>query len=114
MDRLQLEHFLAVVEEGTFTGRAQKVCRTERAVSRSINGLEDEIGLPLFAREVHEATLTEAGRRLVDYARRMLCLQEDAMPALSDLRTMRAGLAATTRRLGTARTAALFADRSTR
>ena len=42
MDLLQLEHFLAVVEEGTFTRAAERVCRTQPAVSQSIKKLEDE------------------------------------------------------------------------
>ena len=72
MDLLQLEHFLAVVEERTFTRAAERVCRTQPAVSQSIKKLEEEVGAPLFARDVHEVSLTEAGRVLADYARRMV------------------------------------------
>ena len=39
MDLLQLEHFLAVVDEGTFTRAAERVCRTQPAVSQSIKKL---------------------------------------------------------------------------
>ena len=63
MDLLQLEHFLAVVEERTFTRAAERVCRTQPAVSQSIKKLEEEVGAPLFARDVHEVSLTEAGPR---------------------------------------------------
>mgnify|MGYP003694794363 CR=1 FL=1 len=66
MDLLQLEHFLAVVEERTFTRAAERVCRTQPAVSQSIKKLEDEIGAPLFARDVHDVSLTEAGTVLVE------------------------------------------------
>jgi DNA-binding transcriptional LysR family regulator len=44
MDLLQLEHFLAVVEERTFT-RAERVCRTQPAVSQSIKKLEPATGV---------------------------------------------------------------------
>ena len=44
MDLLQLEHFLAVVEEGTFTRAAERVSRTQPAVSQSIKKLEEEVG----------------------------------------------------------------------
>ena len=47
MDLLQLEHFLAVAEEGSFTRAAERVGRTQPAVSLSIKKLEDEIGAPL-------------------------------------------------------------------
>jgi DNA-binding transcriptional LysR family regulator len=62
MDFLQLEHFLAVAEERTFTRAAERVCRTQPAVSQSIKKLEEEVGTPLFERNAHEVTLTEAGR----------------------------------------------------
>ncbi len=91
MDLLQLEHFLAIVEERTFTRAAERVSRTQPAVSQSIKKLEDEIGAPLFARDVHEVTLTEAGRVLADYARRMVHLRDEAMRQVSELKTMKAG-----------------------
>jgi len=91
MDLLQLEHFLAIVEERTFTRAAERVSRTQPAVSQSIKKLEDEIGAPLFARDVHEVTLTEAGRVLADYARRMVHLRDEAVRRVADLRSMKAG-----------------------
>ena len=54
MDLLQLEHFVAVAEEHTLTRGAERVCRTQSAVSQSIKKLEDEIGAPLFARDLHD------------------------------------------------------------
>ena len=91
MDLLQLEHFLAVVEERTFTRAAERVCRTQPAVSQSIKKLEDEVGAPLFARDVHEVSLTEAGKVLADYARRMVNLRNEAMHQVSQLKALKAG-----------------------
>src|SRR5262245_10390211 len=91
MDLLQLEHFLAVVEEGTFTRAAERVCRTQPAVSQSIKKLEEEVGAPLFARDVHEVSLTEAGRVLADYARRMVHLRDEALRQVTELRSLKAG-----------------------
>lgn len=91
MDLLQLEHFLAVVEERTFTRAAERVCRTQPAVSQSIKKLEEEVGSALFARDVHEVSLTEAGRVLADYARRMVSLRDDAVRHVSELKTLQAG-----------------------
>ena len=85
MDLLQLEHFLAVVEERTFTRAAERVCRTQPAVSQSIKKLEEEVGAPLFARDVHEVSLTEAGRVLADYARRMVQLRDEALRQVTEL-----------------------------
>jgi DNA-binding transcriptional LysR family regulator len=91
MDLLQLEHFLAVVEEGSFTRAAERVCRTQPAVSQSIKKLEEEVGSPLFARDVHEVSLTEAGKVLVDYARKMVRARDGAMRDLSALKTLKTG-----------------------
>jgi DNA-binding transcriptional LysR family regulator len=91
MDLLQLEHFLAVVEEGTFTRAAERVSRTQPAVSQSIKKLEEEIGGPLFARDLHDVSLTEAGKTLVDYARKMVRARDDAMKDLGALKTLKAG-----------------------
>lgn len=91
MDLLHLEHFLAVAEEGTFTRAAERVYRTQPAVSQSVKKLEEDVGVPLFARDMPELTLTEAGRALVDYARRMLKLRDDAVRQLGGLQDLSAG-----------------------
>ncbi len=91
MDLLQLEHFLAVVEERTFTRAAERVGRTQPAISQSIKKLEDEVGAPLFARDVHEVSLTEAGRVLVEYARKMVRARDDAMRDLGSLKALKSG-----------------------
>jgi DNA-binding transcriptional LysR family regulator len=91
MDLLQLEHFLAVVEERTFTRAAERVCRTQPAVSQSIKKLEEEVGTALFARDVHDVSLTEAGKVLADYARRMVHLRDEAMRHVGQIKTLKAG-----------------------
>ena len=91
MDLLQLEHFLAVADEGSFTRGAARVYRTQPAVSQSVKKLEEFIGVPLFARDMPELTLTEAGVSLVDYARRMLRLRDDAMRSLGELHNLSSG-----------------------
>ena len=91
MEMLQLEHFLAVVDEGTFTRAAERVFRTQPAVSQSIKKLEDEIGAPLFIRGLTDLALTEAGKLLVDYARRMIALRDQATHHLSDLKNLKVG-----------------------
>jgi DNA-binding transcriptional LysR family regulator len=91
MDLLQLEHFVAVAEEHTFTRGAERVCRTQSAVSQSIKKLEDEIGAPLFARDLHDVSLTEAGKVLVEYARRMLRERDAAVREVGALKNLETG-----------------------
>ena len=68
MNLLQLEHFLAVVEERTFTRAAERVCRTQPAVSESVRKLEEELGTSLFARDMHDASLTDADGNTTTWA----------------------------------------------
>jgi DNA-binding transcriptional LysR family regulator len=91
MDLLQLEHFLAVAEEGTFTRAAERVGRTQPAISQSIKKLEDELGMQLFSRDLHDVSLTEAGKALVEYAKRMVKARDDAMRMLGSLKHMSSG-----------------------
>jgi DNA-binding transcriptional LysR family regulator len=91
MDLLQLEHFLAVVEERTFTRAAERVGRTQPAISQSIKKLEEEVGAPLFARDLHDVSLTEAGRVLVEYARKMVRTRDEAMREVGALKTLKTG-----------------------
>ena len=79
MDLLQLEHFLAVVEERTFTRAAERVCRTQPAVSQSIKKLEEEVGVQLLTRASRDVSPTEAGLLLADYARQMIDLRSEAL-----------------------------------
>ncbi len=90
MDLLQLEHFLAVVEEGSFTRAAERVYRTQPAVSQIVKKLEESIGVPLFARDM-PGIRSRAGRALVDYARRILKLRDDAMRQVGEIHNLNFG-----------------------
>jgi DNA-binding transcriptional LysR family regulator len=68
----QVEHFLAVVEQGSFTGAARATSIVQSALSTSIRNLERELGAPLFERTTRKVTLSEAGRVFLPGARRIL------------------------------------------
>ena len=91
MDLVQLEHFLAVVDERTFTRAAERMYRTQSALSQSIKKLEEELGAALFARDERDVSLTEAGKLLVDYGRRMIRLRDEATRKLESLRSLESG-----------------------
>jgi len=91
MDLLQLEHFLAVVEERTFTRAAERVGRTQPAISQSVKKLEGEMGARRAARDLHDVSLTDAGKVLVEYARKMVRARDDAMRDVGALKTLKAG-----------------------
>jgi len=91
MDLGQLEVFLAVTREGTFSRAAEKLHRTQSAVSQSIHKLESDIGEPLFDRSSRDGLLTDAGRVMKEYAERLLNLRDDANGALAELRELQRG-----------------------
>ena len=87
----QLEFFLKVVEEGSFSKAADVVCRTQPAVSIAIRRLEEDIDAPLFDRSQKTPTLTPAGEVVRDYAQRILALRDQAREAVGQLRTLQRG-----------------------
>ncbi len=91
MDISQLEVFLAVARERGFSRAADKMHRTQSAVSQTIRKLEAEIREPLFDRSSREGLLTDAGRVLQEYAERLLNVRENAREALAELRALQTG-----------------------
>jgi DNA-binding transcriptional LysR family regulator len=91
MEFSQLEFFVTVVEEGSFSKAALRVYRTQPAVSIAIRRLEEEIGSPLFERSQKTPTLTDAGKLLYDYAKRILALRDQAFNVVAELKTLRRG-----------------------
>ena len=91
MELSQLEVFLAVAREGRFSRAAEKLYRTQSAVSQTIRKLEQELGEPLFDRSSREARLTDAGQVLFEYAEKLVNLRNDARASLSELEELHRG-----------------------
>ena len=80
----QLRTFIAIVETGSFTKAAEVVHKTQSAVSMQMKRLEERLGKPIFARDGRASKLTEDGERLLDYARRIIKLNVEALAAFND------------------------------
>ena len=78
LDLELLRSFVSVVDSGGFTRAGERVHRTQSTVSQQIKRLEDDVGQPLLNRNGKDVTPTEAGERLLSYARRLLALAEEA------------------------------------
>src|SRR5216683_1540020 len=91
MDINQLEVFLAVAQEKSFSRAAEALHRTQPAVSQAIRRLEAELGESLFDRSSKDGTLTTAGRVLFDFAQQMMNLKRSAHSAIRDLRDLHRG-----------------------
>ena len=86
-----LKVFATVAAERSFSRAADKLRRTQPAVSQAIRRLEDASGESLIDRSSRDGTLTDAGELLLDYATRLLRLAEETTNALGDLRQIRKG-----------------------
>src|SRR6201999_4031413 len=71
-----LKSFVSVVDAGGFTRAGERVHRTQSTVSQQIRRLEEDLGQTLLVRNGKDVTPTEAGERLLSYARRLLALAE--------------------------------------
>ncbi|OFW17051.1 MAG: hypothetical protein A3F70_05330 [Acidobacteria bacterium RIFCSPLOWO2_12_FULL_67_14] len=91
MELGELRVFLRVAAERSFSRAAMKLHRTQPAVSQAVRRLEESVGERLFDRATKDATLTDAGRLLRDYAERLLRLSEEAESAVKELRDLRRG-----------------------
>ena len=91
MDLSELKVFLTVATERSFSRAAAKLYRTQPAVSQAVKRLEDELGERLFDRSSKGGRLTEAGTILLDYARQLTRLKDEAESAVRELQDLRRG-----------------------
>jgi DNA-binding transcriptional LysR family regulator len=83
LDTDQLRSFLAIVDCGSFTRAAERVHKTQSAVSMHIRRLEEQLGCALFVKHGRGARLTAEGERLIEFARRIIQVEAGALAALS-------------------------------
>ncbi len=79
LDTDQLRSFLAIVDTGSFTRAADRVNKTQSAVSMHVRRLEERLDRPLFVKQGRGARLSADGERLVEHARRMLQVEAAAL-----------------------------------
>lgn len=91
MDLAELQVFLAVATERSFSRAATRLHRTQPAVSQAIKRLEEELDERLFDRSSKDGRLTEAGEILLDYAQRLTRLKDEAEGAVRELQDLRRG-----------------------
>jgi len=77
MELYPLQVFLTVAAEKSFSRAAEKLLRTQPAVSLALQRLEAELGEKLIDRSAKELVLTDAGRTVLDYAQRFDSLRKE-------------------------------------
>jgi DNA-binding transcriptional LysR family regulator len=79
MDKLrEMEIFVAIVDQGSFTGAAEKLGVSTPAISRTLHALETRLGTRLIARTTRTLRPTEAGIGYLDACRKVLDVIADA------------------------------------
>ncbi|MCQ4208973.1 LysR family transcriptional regulator [Streptomyces longispororuber] len=91
MEIRQLRHFVAVVNEGSFTAAARAELIVQSALSTSVRNLERELGAELFDRTGRRVVLTEAGRALLPQARQLLAGAAAARETVAQVTGLGAG-----------------------
>src|SRR4029453_14574812 len=91
VDLSELQVFLTVAREGSFSRAAERLYWTQPAVSLAIRKLEDGLGQPLFVRGARPVRLTDAGTLLRDYAERLINIRDEVKKGLSELSGLNRG-----------------------
>jgi DNA-binding transcriptional LysR family regulator len=78
-----LKTFLAIADMGNFTRAAEEVHKTQSAVSMQMKRLEEVVGRPLFARDGRHSRFTADGERLIEFARRIVKLNDETVSAFT-------------------------------
>jgi len=80
-----LRTLLAISRYQTFARAAQHLHKTQSAVTQQMQRLQETVGTPLFVRQGRQKRLTEAGMKLVGYARQVIALNDEAIHTLTSL-----------------------------
>lgn len=84
LDTDQLRTLVAIADTGNFTRAAEEVNKTQAAVSMQMRRLEDTVGRPLFVKNGRVNRLTPDGEHLLEYARRIISLSNEAMTVFTE------------------------------
>jgi DNA-binding transcriptional LysR family regulator len=88
MDLRRLDHFLTVVDCGSFGSAAKKLEMTQSGLTKSIQTLEESVGIPLFIRHARGVEPTKFGRSLAQHAK---LIRSQAENALEEIKALKEG-----------------------
>ena len=82
LDMDVLRSLIALADHGTLASAADRVARTQAALSLQMRKLEGQVGQPLFRPDSRKLVLNEAGVQVLAYARRILALNDELQDVL--------------------------------
>lgn len=84
LDLTLLRCLLAVHQHGTYAAAATSLHRTQAAVTQQMLRLQEQVGVTLFERHGRKNKLTQHGEMLLDYAKHMLAINDEALRRLHE------------------------------
>ena len=91
MNTQQLTYVLAVAECQSISKAAEKLYVTQPSLSQYIHSIEKQLGIKLFDRSLNPIRLTDAGELYVEWAKKLLAMEESMNNAISDLMGLESG-----------------------
>ena len=91
MELRQLKYFVKIAETLSFSKASKQLFITQSTLSQQIHQLEQELNTPLFQRNTHSVSLTEAGKELIPYAIRTIHAAETCIDRMYDLQKLLTG-----------------------
>lgn len=91
MDIKQMQYLIEVARHRSFTRAAEALYITQPTISKTVKGLEDELGVVLFERIGKKIVLTDAGQLIVSKAQQIVAEYQNMAAELDDLRNMKRG-----------------------
>jgi len=91
MDFDQIDTIIEIAKHNSFSRAAERLYRTQPAVSKQVRSLEQELGQRLFHRAGRRVQLTQAGRILLEHCQQLAELRRQAKEALERLRQVPRG-----------------------
>lgn len=91
MNFANLKSFYQVVISGNFSKAAEELFISQPALSRQVAALEKELGLQLFTRRGRQVVTTDAGRRLLGYAEKIISLANEAKKEMLEFKDLTTG-----------------------
>lgn len=87
-----LEYFLEVVREGNFSKAAAKLHITQPTISKVVQNIEEELGIPLIYRSSKHVELTDAGKVIVDQVQQIVLLFQNLTGDLENVASLKKGV----------------------
>jgi DNA-binding transcriptional LysR family regulator len=91
MDIRQLQYFVEVANQKSFTKAAQTLHVSQPSISKMMKGLEEELGVVLLDRTERKMDLTDAGELVYEHAKKVLQVMDSLSSSIAEMRNVQRG-----------------------